>query len=62
MEMAPHCSQKLHIVRWPFRPAAHATRSLGIWEQLVLEAVRLQVKTMESRIGGIVVSKSNRRG
>jgi len=31
MEIAPHCSQKLHIVRWPlFAPEAHATFSFGI--------------------------------
>lgn len=31
--MAPHCSQKLHIVLSPFVPGEHATRSFGIWEQ-----------------------------
>lgn len=37
IEIAPHCSQKLHIVRWPLSPEAHATRSFGICEQPVLE-------------------------
>jgi hypothetical protein len=30
IEIAPHCSQKLHIVRWPFNPDAHATFNFGI--------------------------------
>lgn len=37
IEMAPHCSQKLHIVRWPLSPEAQATRSFGICEQFELE-------------------------
>lgn len=39
MEMAPHCSQKAHIVRGPFELEAHATRSFGIWVQFVLSRV-----------------------
>ncbi|KIK98648.1 hypothetical protein PAXRUDRAFT_823621, partial [Paxillus rubicundulus Ve08.2h10] len=46
MDIAPHCSQKLHIVLEPSGPAEHATRSLGIWEQCELRKSGENERTM----------------
>jgi hypothetical protein len=55
MLIAPHCSQKLHIVLSPFVPGEHATRSFGICEQFELKD-EVQSKKIEK--DGIVVSDS----
>jgi hypothetical protein len=48
--MAPHCSQKLHIVRWPLSPGAQATRNFGIWEQFELEMTDADISTQQKMI------------
>ena len=50
IDIAPHSSQRLHMVLCPLGPAAQATRSLGIWEQEVLQdANALNLDNIESR-------------